>query len=35
MMEMFLRRWDVVHFSLTGKMKMETINMNEGLIKVQ
>ncbi len=35
MMEMFLRRWDVVHFSLTGKMKMGTINMNEGLIKVQ
>ena len=35
MMEMCLLRWDVVHFSLIGKMKMEIINTNEGLIKVQ
>ena len=33
MMEMCLLRWDAAHSSLIGKMRMETINMNEGLIK--
>ena len=33
MMEMCLLRWDAAHSSLTGKMRMETINMSEGLIK--
>ena len=33
MMEMYSLRWDAAHSSLTGKMRMETINMSEGLIK--
>ena len=33
MMGMSLLQWDAVHSSLIGKMRMETINMSEGLIK--
>ena len=33
MMGMSLLQWDAAHSSLTGEMRMETINMSEGLIK--